>query len=142
MWYWRGQFENFCDRKIASAFGIYQAKINSWIASYVIPQENANRCDIRWINFTNQSNVGIQFSAHVTNSLSLRSWPYTQNELGSARQVFELNEYNRIVVNIDCAQMGVGGDNSWGLPILEKYQLKPGKYYYSFFINCHIFTQK
>ncbi|MEI6141072.1 MAG: glycoside hydrolase family 2 TIM barrel-domain containing protein [Mariniphaga sp.] len=142
MWYGRGQFENYCDRKTASAFGIYEAKINSWITSYVKPQENANRCDIRWISFTNQSNDGIQFSTPVTNSLSVSAWPYTQKELGSARHDFELKEHKRIVVNIDCAQMGVGGDNSWGLPVLEKYQLKPGKYYYSFFINCNIFTQK
>jgi beta-galactosidase len=142
MWYGRGQFENYCDRKTASAFGIYEAKINSWITSYVKPQENANRCDIRWISFTNQSKGGIQFSTPVTNSLSVSAWPYTQNELGSSRHDFELKEHKRTVVNIDCAQMGVGGDNSWGLPVLEKYQLKPGKYYYSFFINCNIFTQK
>jgi hypothetical protein len=28
--------------------------------------------------------------------------------------------------------MGVGGDNSWGLPVLEKYQIKPGSYHYNF----------
>jgi beta-galactosidase len=38
-------------------------------------------------------------------------------------------------VNIDCAQMGVGGDNSWGLPVLEQYQLKPGKYNYGFILQ-------
>lgn len=31
--------------------------------------------------------------------------------------------------------MGVGGDNSWGLPVLESYQLKPDIYKFSFMIQ-------
>ena len=38
---------------------------------------------------------------------------------------------NDLIVNIDYKQMGVGGDNSWGLPVLEKYLINPGKYSYN-----------
>jgi len=31
--------------------------------------------------------------------------------------------------------MGVGGDNSWNLPVMEKYQIKPGKYEYKFYLE-------
>jgi beta-galactosidase len=32
-------------------------------------------------------------------------------------------------VNVDGWQMGVGGDNSWGLPVHEEYRIPPkGKY--------------
>jgi len=37
--------------------------------------------------------------------------------------------------NIDYRQMGVGGDNSWGLPVLDKYLIKPGNYSYSFILQ-------
>ena len=35
-------------------------------------------------------------------------------------------------VNIYYGQKGVGGDNSWGLPVLDEYLIKPGKYSYGF----------
>ena len=29
----------------------------------------------------------------------------------------------------------LGGDNSWGLPVMEKYQIKPGEYSYGFMLQ-------
>jgi beta-galactosidase len=37
-----------------------------------------------------------------------------------------------VTVNIDLAQMGLGGDNSWGFWPLEKYRLPAMEYEYSF----------
>jgi hypothetical protein len=31
--------------------------------------------------------------------------------------------------------MGVGGDNSWGMPVHIEYMLKPGKYSFSICID-------
>jgi beta-galactosidase len=134
-WYGRGPYENYPDRKTGSPFGIYSSTVNAWITPYVKPQENANRCEVRWIKFGNKSNRELQFVSQKTSSLSVSAWPYTQQTLSNSRHDFELTMHNRIVVNIDCAQMGVGGDNSWGLPVLDQYLLKPGKYHYSFIIK-------
>ena len=45
---------------------------------------------------------------------------------------FDLKLHDQLVVNIDHLQMGVGGDNAWGLPVMDKYQIKPGKYSFGF----------
>ena len=134
-WYGRGPWENYSDRNTGSSVGIYESTISSWITPYVRPQENSNRTDIRWINFSDQTGKGLMFIAKGKNLFSAGGWPYTQETLGSARHDFELKVHTKNEINIDCAQMGVGGDNSWGLPVLDQYQLKPGNYKYSFEIK-------
>ena len=130
-WYGRGPHENYSDRKTSAAVGLYNSSVDNWITPYVRPQENANRSDIRWINF-GDPDKGIQFSADYDQLLSVSAWPYTQKTIETTAHDFELEKHSNIVVNIDHKQMGVGGDNSWGLPVMEKYQVKPGKYSYGF----------
>lgn len=132
-WYGRGPHENYRDRKTGAAVGIYSSSVEDWITSYVRPQENANRCDVRWIRFGDESRF-IRFSG-IEGCFSASAWPYTQQTLEEAEHDFELKSAPYTVVNIDCAQMGVGGDCSWGLPVLDKYRLKAGKYQYSFKID-------
>ncbi|MBT6763282.1 MAG: DUF4981 domain-containing protein, partial [Prolixibacteraceae bacterium] len=134
-WYGRGPHENYFDRKTSAAIGVYTTTVNDWITPYVRPQENGNRCDIRWINFGNNE-AGIQFSADSESPLSVSAWPYSQNMLENKNHNFELEKQNKIVVNIDHKQMGVGGDNSWGQTVMKKYQIKPGNYSYSFVLQA------
>ena len=135
-WYGRGPHENYLDRKTGAALGIYSSSLYDWITPYVRPQENANRCDIRWITFTEQ-NEGLRFTA-LNHPFACSAWPYTQETLAKAHHDFELMQqlHSHTVVNIDCAQMGVGGDNSWGHPVMSKYQLSPGDYSYQFSISA------
>jgi beta-galactosidase len=133
-WYGRGPHENYFDRKTSAAIGIYKSTVNDWTTPYVRPQENGNRCDVQWINFSGYEG-GIQFSAGSDNPLSVSAWPYSQDVLSKTTHDFELKKQNKIVVNIDHKQMGVGGDNSWGNPVMDKYQIKPGTYHYQFTIK-------
>lgn len=128
-WYGRGPHENYADRKSAAAFGRYKATVDNWITAYIAPQDNANRCDIRNISFTNGQGKGISCAAPADNPVSVSAWPYSLKDIEQARHYFELPRRNFITVNIDHAQMGVGGDNSWGLPVHNQYRLKPGKTY-------------
>jgi len=134
-WYGRGPHENYQDRKTSAAVGIYTSTINEWITAYVRPQENANRTEIRWVNFSNKSDKQICFVADAINPISVSAWPYTQSVLEKASHNFKLSLHQRTTVNIDCLQMGLGGDNSWGLPVHDEYQIKPGKYSYSFMLK-------
>jgi beta-galactosidase len=135
-WYGRGPHENYLDRKTSAAIGIYRSTTEEFITPYVRPQENANRCDVRWISFGNNSNR-ILFSAVNGKYFSASAWPYSQKTLSRATHDFELSKCGFTTVNIDCSQMGGGGDNSWGLPVMPQYQLKPGKYNYSFEIGVN-----
>ena len=56
----------------------------------------------------------------------------SQELLENTAHNVDLRENEHMVVNIDYQQMGVGRDNSWGLPVLGEYLIKPGNYSYGF----------
>ena len=134
-WYGRGPHESYQDRKTSAAFGIYDSSISEWITPYVRPQENANRTELRWLQLANNSGQGIQIVADSTSIFSASAWPYTQQTLENARHDYELNNHPNTTLNIDCLQMGVGGDNSWGMPVHDQYMIFPGKYRFGFYIR-------
>lgn len=136
-WYGRGPQENYSDRKTGAAVGIYQSPLDNFITPYVKPQENANRCDIRWVKFSNANKKSVCFEAAGNELFSVSAWPYTQQNLEQSNHNRDLVKTNFITVNIDCAQMGVGGDNSWGNPVNEPYLLKPGVYHYNYEIKMN-----
>ncbi|WP_445733085.1 glycoside hydrolase family 2 TIM barrel-domain containing protein [Mariniflexile sp.] len=131
-WYGRGPHENYWDRKSSAAIGIYNYKVKDWMTSYVRPQENGNRCDVRWVKFLDKNKKGFEFSANPDHLLSVSAWLYDQDVLENASHENELTPSENLVVNLDYKQMGVGGDNSWGLPVLDAYQIHPGNYSYGF----------
>ena len=133
-WYGCGPHENYIDRKTGAAVGIYQSTLDPFITPYVRPQENANRSDIRWMNFSNE-NQTLCFESLGNRLFSASAWPYSQQMLEKLSHDYELSKDSLITVNIDCVQMGVGGDNSWGLPVNDVYLLKPAVYHYSFMIK-------
>ncbi len=134
-WYGRGPHENYVDRQTGAAIGIYRSTIGDFTTPYVRPQENANRCDIRWMKFMNAGNQALCFEATGSRVFSASAWPYSREMITGANHNFELKNDKKITVNIDAAQMGVGGDNSWGLPVNDSYLLRPGVYRNSFIIK-------
>lgn len=98
---------------------------------YVRPQENANRCDTHWVKFSGASKQlpSLKFSSGEGGLLSVSAWPYSQQQLAATEHNFELPRGENLSVNIDHLPMGVGGDNSWSKPVMEKYQIATGRTY-------------
>jgi beta-galactosidase len=128
-WYGRGPHENYWDRRSSAPIGRYESTVSQWVTPYVRPQENANRCDVRWLRMTDQQGRGLQANAPPGSPLSVSAWPYSMDDLATAAHDFELPERDFITVNLDHLQMGVGGDNSWGLPVNEPYRIKADRVY-------------
>lgn len=135
-WYGRGPHENYWDRKSSAPIGRYESTVTDWITPYVRPQENANRGDIRWFTLTDRAGTGLRIDGAPAAPLSVSAWPYSMEDLANATHDYELPRRDFITVNLDHLQMGVGGDNSWGLPVNEPYRIKPNKTYeWSFTIS-------
>ncbi|MHA1110863.1 MAG: glycoside hydrolase family 2 TIM barrel-domain containing protein [Promethearchaeota archaeon] len=133
-WFGRGPHENYDDRKTGAAIGLYELPISEFIHNYVRPQENSNRCDVRWASFTDEEGKGIQIIGG--NPLSISAWPYSLDDLESAKHINELPHRDFITINIDHKQEGVGGDDSWGADVHKQYRLpKKKEYKYSFRIS-------
>jgi beta-galactosidase len=128
-WYGRGPFENYPDRKTAALIGLYESKLENFVTNYAVPQDNANRCDVRWFSLADQNGNTIKVDG--LQPLCFRAWPYGEDDLEKARHPFELPNRDFINLNIDLNIHGVGGDDSWGAPTMEKYT-NPGNKPYSY----------
>jgi beta-galactosidase len=135
-WYGRGLWENYIDRRYGFDAGIYQQPIADFMEPYVVPQENGNRTDVRWMHFfEKKSGTGLLVIADSL--LSMSAWPYTEKNISEAKHTHKLVKAGFITVNIDLEQMGVGGNDSWSevAAPLEQYQLKAKPYQYTFYLT-------
>ena len=131
----RGPMENYTDRNYGTDIGLYQQDIHDFADSYVVPQEYANRTDVRWMSLRDPAK-GNGLLVVADSLLSMSAWPYTEENIGNAKHTNKLVKAPYITLNIDLVQMGVGGNDSWSevAAPLEKYQVKAKDYHYSFFL--------
>jgi beta-galactosidase len=132
-WFGRGPHETYQDRQESGIIDLYSGTVEDQLYSYIIPQENANKTDVRWASWLDTKQKGFVFIGNPT--LSVSAWPYSQSRLTQAKHTSDLLIYDEfLTLNIDFKQMGVGGWHCGSLPRNE-YMLQPGKYEYSFLIR-------
>lgn len=137
-YYGRGPYENYTDRRTGSEAGIYNQVISQFMEPYVVPQENGNRTDVRWMLLHNKTD-GLLITADSL--LSMSAWPYTEDNILHAKHTNKLKDAGFITLNIDLVQMGVGGNDSWSevAAPLEQYRIPAKDYHYTFYIApCRI----
>lgn len=120
--YARGPHENYCDRKASAQLGVYKGRIDDFEHDYLVPQENGNHCDARWlivgdeIKFTSLD-APFEFSVHN----------YTQETLEGAKHAHEIKKGGCVEVCIDGGQRGVGGDVPALACTKRKYKILPNR---------------
>ncbi|MEF8788481.1 MAG: beta-galactosidase domain 4-containing protein, partial [Planctomycetota bacterium] len=130
-WYGRGPWSNYADRRTGAMVGRYEKSVDELVYDYVEPQENGYRTDVRRLTLTDGSGEGLRIVGLP--QVGFNVWPYTQQELEDARHPYELTRAGALTLNVDAAQMGVGGDTSWGARPHDQYELHPeGTYTCSF----------
>ncbi|TLP80290.1 glycoside hydrolase family 2 TIM barrel-domain containing protein [Maribacter sp. ACAM166] len=137
-WYGRGEHENYQDRKTSALVGLYDAKVSDLYFEYIRPQENGNRTDIRTVTFANSAGNGIKISAPQLFGFSAHhqlNSDFDEGEQKRQQHTFDIPKRDLININIDHSQMGVGGDNSWGLLPHEEYQIKPKNLSFQYVIS-------
>jgi len=133
-YYGRGSHENYCDRKMSAHIGLYESQIDDFGHDYLNPQENGNRTDIRFIEFTDSRGNGLGVR-NACGRLEVTAWPYTTEDLESARHIHEIPHREKITVNASLVQRGVGGSIPAILKLLKKYKLKAlKKYKFEFYV--------
>lgn len=131
-YYGRGEWENYSDRAHSAMIGVYKTSADAMGFNYVVPQENGNRTDVRWLAMQGRKH-GIQIVGGEPLSMSI--WNTTQQSLYEAKHINEIEKLkNSYTLNIDKAQAGVGGTDSWSLKARpsEEYRLLLNEYQYSF----------
>lgn len=124
-WYANGPEENYIDRSFGARLCRFQNHAVDNVSSYLVPQESGNRTGVREVSITNDFGQGIIISAPVAAPVEANISPYSAMELENATHHYELPNIHHTVVTIAGRQMGVGGDDSWGAPVLDEYQIDP-----------------
>ncbi|HOT93209.1 MAG TPA: glycoside hydrolase family 2 TIM barrel-domain containing protein [Anaerolineae bacterium] len=121
-WYGRGPHENYVDRNYGAPVGLYSGTVDEQYVPYIVPEENGNKTEVRWVALTNSAGVGLL--AVGAPWLEVSAHHYTAQDLTVATHTYELHRREDITLNLDYGQSGLGSA-SCGPGRLEKYQLKP-----------------
>ncbi len=130
--YGKGPYENYSDRNRAAEVNIYSGKVEDFIYQYVLPQENGNHTEVRWLALKNATGSGLMVVGKQLLNASV--WPYTAENIAKAKHINELEPAGFYTVNIDLGQAGLGGNDTWswrGIP-LPQYHLNKKEYSYGF----------
>ena len=137
-YYGRGPWENYPDRKRSAFIGRYEMPLSDYETEYIHPQDNGNRCDIRWFEIsTNSAASGKQtpppseglgeacIRIDGKQPLCIRAWDYGEENLEGARHPQDITRGRFVNLNIDLNIHGVGGIDTWGRRTLPQYTI-PG----------------
>lgn len=119
-WYGMGSEETYADRRHGAKLGIYSSKVADNMAKYLVPQECGNKVGVRYVRLVDAKGRGMMFEG---DELSFSALPYTPHELENAAHVYELPQVRHTIVRVALAQMGVGGDDSWGSLVHPEYHI-------------------
>ena len=59
VWYGRGPHENYCDRKLGAAVGMYESTVGEQFTPYVYTSESGGKEDTRWLALLDEEGCGL-----------------------------------------------------------------------------------
>ncbi len=132
-YYGRGPWENYPDRKRSAFLGRYEMPLSDYQTEYVHPQDNGNRCDIRWFEISSSAQ---KLRIDGCQPLCIRAWNYGEEDLEGAKHPNEIQRGRFVNLNIDLNVHGVGGIDTWGQRTLPQYTIPANQpYHYSFILS-------
>ena len=139
-YYGRGPWENYPDRKLSAFLGRYKMPLSEFETEYIHPQDNGNRCDVRWFEISSgKSGVsGKRLRIEGCQPLCIRAWDYGEEDLEPAQHPNEIQRGKFVNLNIDLNIHGVGGVDTWGQRTLPQYTIDGNKpYHYTFILEAY-----
>jgi len=99
--------ENYPDRNAAGTFGVYSCNALDNFEQHVVPQENSNHSDVRWMAVESASNpIGLFITSSKPFNFSM--YPYSDGNLTKAERINQLEEAGFMTLNVDALQAGIG----------------------------------
>jgi len=127
-WYGLGPGEAYADSHAAERIGEWACDVDDLYTPYVFPQENGNRHDVRWVYLGTHRGVGLLAAGRQFFDFS--ALRYSMADLERARHTNELEPRDRIFVNLDYRQCGIG-TGSCGPDTFPQYRIDPQPFRFS-----------
>ena len=120
--------ENYPDRNASGTFGVYSCNALDLFEQHVVPQDNSNHSDVRWMAIESPSNpYGLFVTSTIPFNFSM--YPYSDDELTSSTRINELKKASFMTLNVDAHQSGLG-TATCGPGVAERYLLQDKVYEY------------
>ncbi len=133
----RGPHENYIDRNHSASVGRYSGAVEDQYVPYISNGENGNKTEVRWMTLTREDGSGIRISGIP--AIDFSALHFSQEELDREERdgahTIDLERSDKVFLNVDYSQMGVGGDNSWGARTHVSYVIRATPMEYSFFMT-------
>ncbi len=125
-YYGYGPEENYVDRRDGAYLGWHAYRAADGLTRYLRPQESGSRGGVQSFAVTDGDHHGLLITGE---NLEVSCQPWLPEEVQSARHPGDLAAPSRTVLDVAMFRKGVGGDDSWGAPTLEKYCYPADKAY-------------
>lgn len=119
-WFGGGPGEAYSDTRAAARVGRYRSSVDALQTPYVLPQENGNRLDTRWVQLHAPDGTGLRVEGRPTFAFTARRW--TSEDLDAATHTPQLRPRDAVFLNVDLAQQGIG-TAACGPGVLPQYEL-------------------
>jgi len=127
-WFGRGPGECYDDSKQAGRVDLHRRTVDELFTNYIFPQENGNRCDVRWVALSALNGCGLLAAGCPTLNFSVHR--YATMDLEKARHPHELKRRDDLTLNLDYRQRPLGtascGPGPWPF-----YELTPQEFRFS-----------
>ncbi len=137
-WFGRGPQESYPDMKYSAFIDRYHLPIRDLFHSFIRPQENGNRSEVRWVCFAGRDLPS--FSIFGLPLLNFNAQYCSLENLTQANHVSDLVWEDTPYLYIDYAQTGLGS-NACGPDTLKEYRLQPEKFVFSFLLSNKIMSE-
>jgi beta-galactosidase len=128
-WFGRGPHENYCDRNTGAAVGLYRGTVAGQYVPYIMPQENGNKTEVRWMSVASESGLALLTAGLPLVEASVGH--FTADDLYRALHTNELEPRPETIWTLDLKQRGMGG-MSCGPDTLPPYLVPPGRYAFGY----------
>ena len=118
-YYGMGPEENLPDYYAQSIVGIYDTDVESLFEPYVRPQENGNRCKVRYVKLSSGEDASLTY-AFKGSYITFNARNFTQATLENAKHIEDIKDEGTVAVNIDGFIRGAG-TASCGPDVLDKF---------------------
>jgi beta-galactosidase len=131
-YYGRGPAANYCDRQEGARLGVFQTTAAEAMEPYLCPQECGSHGDVRWIEVADHRGRGLKLMLENGQSFEASALPYSPQELEQARHGYDLPSVQHTFLRASAGQCGVGGDDTWGAPVLAEYKKRNQTRHFAF----------
>ena len=131
--------ENYPDRNASGKMGMYKVNALDLFEQHVVPQDNGNHSNTRWMALTSdKSNAGLFLTMHEPFNFS--TYNYDDDNLTAARRINQLEPKDYLTVNVDYKQAPIG-TATCGPGVDEKFVLGNKVYEYTVLLRAFDKTQ-